>query len=61
VEALQAPRGVQPINAATIIVELGNLRRFDNPRQLMGYLGLVPGETSTGDTAGRMRLLASMT
>ena len=32
VEALQVPRGVQPINAATIIVELGNLRRFDNPR-----------------------------
>jgi transposase len=56
VEALQALRGVQLINAATIIVELGNLRRFDNPRQLMGYLGLVAGVSSTGDTAGRMRL-----
>jgi transposase len=54
VEALQALRGVQLINAATIMVELGDLRRFDNPRQLMGYLGLVPGERSTGDTVRRL-------
>jgi transposase len=54
VEALQALRGVQLINAATIMVELGDLRRFDNPRQLMGYLGLVPGERSTGNTVRRL-------
>ena len=29
------------------------LRRFENPRQLMGYLGLVPSERSTGDTIRR--------
>ena len=40
VAALQALRGMQLINAATVMVELGDLRRFDNPRQLMGYLGL---------------------
>jgi transposase len=54
VEALQALRGVRLINAATIMVELGDLRRFDNPRQLMGYLGLVPGERSTGDRVRRL-------
>jgi transposase len=52
VDALQALRGVQLISAATI--ELGDLRRFDNPRQLMGYLGWVPGERSTGDTVRRL-------
>jgi transposase len=54
VDALQALRGVQMINAATIMVEIGDLRRFDNPRQLMGYLGLVPGERSTGETVRRL-------
>ena len=54
VEALQALRGVQLVTAATIMVEVGDLRRFDNPRQLMGYLGLVPGERSTGNTVRRL-------
>jgi transposase len=54
VDALQALRGVQLVTAATIMVEVGDLRRFDNPRQLMGYLGLVPGERSTGDSVRRL-------
>ena len=29
--------------------ELGDLRRFEGPRQLMAYVGLVPGEHSSGD------------
>jgi transposase len=53
VDALQALRGVQLITAATIMVEIGDLRRFDSPQQLMGYLGLVPGERSTGDSVRR--------
>src|SRR5689334_164550 len=40
VEALWALRGV-------------DIRRFESPRQLMGYLGLVPGERSTGETMRR--------
>jgi transposase len=40
------------VTAATIMAEIGDLRRFDTPRQLMGYLGLVQGEQSTGETAG---------
>ena len=50
VEALQALRGVNLISAVTFLVEVGDLRRFETPRQLMGYLGLVPGERSTGET-----------
>lgn len=54
VDALQALRGVGLIGAVTIMAEIGDLRRFDNPRQLMGYLGLVPGERSTGDSVRRL-------
>jgi transposase len=50
VEALRALRGIQLLTAATIMVEVGELRRFDNPRQLLVYLALVPGERSTGDS-----------
>lgn len=56
VDALQALRGVRLVTAATIMVEVGDLRRFDTPRQLMGYLGLVPGERSTGDSIRRLSI-----
>jgi transposase len=49
VEALQALRGVQFTVAVTIIAELGDLTRVDNPRQLMSYLGLTPSEYSSGE------------
>jgi len=48
VEALQALRGVQFTVAVTIVAELGDLTRVDNPRQLMSYLGLTPSEYSSG-------------
>jgi transposase len=41
-------RGVQFTAAVTLIGGLGDLTRFDNPRQLMSYLGLTPGEYSSG-------------
>jgi len=31
----------------TVLAEIGDLSRFQNPRELMGYLGLVPSESST--------------
>lgn len=49
VQALQALRGVQHTVAVTTVAELGDLTRFDSPRQLAAYLGLVPGEHSSGD------------
>lgn len=50
VAAIQALRGVSLIAAVTIIAEVGDFRRFANPRQLMGWLGLVPRERSSGTT-----------
>jgi transposase len=49
VEAIQALRGVQFIAAVTLLAELGDLTRFENPRQLMSYLGLIPSEHTTGE------------
>jgi len=49
VEALQALRGVQWIVAITVVAELGDLTRFDNPRQLAAFVGLIPSEHSSGD------------
>src|SRR5499426_1421560 len=53
VTALQAMRGIDLIAAVAILAEIGDLSRFQNPRQLMGYLGLVPSESSTGDNVKR--------
>lgn len=53
VEALQALRGVQLVVAATTVAELGDLTRFDNPRQLSAYVGLVPSEHSSGSSTRR--------
>jgi transposase len=50
VAARQALRGVDLVVAVTFIVEIGDIRRFETPRQLMGCLGLVPAERSTGET-----------
>ena len=48
VKAIQAMRGVRLLVATGMIAELGDLTRFDHPRKLMSYLGLVPSEHSTG-------------
>ena len=48
VQALQAMRGVQLIAAITLVAELQDFLRFESPRQLMAYVGLVPGEYSSG-------------
>ncbi len=49
VQAIQALRGVQFTVAVSVIAELGDLTRFDKPRQLMSYLGLTPSEYSSGE------------
>jgi len=53
VEAIQAMRGVSFISAVTVMAETGDLGRFDNPRQLMSWLGLVPSEYSSGPRTAR--------
>lgn len=53
VAAYQALRGVSSVVAVTFVSEVDDVRRFDSPRQLMAFLGLVPSERSTGDTVKR--------
>ena len=48
VEALISLRGVNVLTAVTVLAELGDITRFDSPRQLMSFLGLVPSEHSSG-------------
>lgn len=56
VAAYQAMRGVSLLVAVTFAAEVGDVRRFDNPRQLMSFLGLVPSERSTGEAVRRAGL-----
>ena len=56
VKAYQAMRGASFLVAVIFAAEIGDIRRFDTPRQLMAFLGLVPGERSTGNTVRRTSL-----
>lgn len=49
VEALRCFRGIDTHSAMVLATEIGDWRRFENPQQLMAYLGLVPSEDSSGD------------
>ena len=49
VKALQGFRGFQMVSSMVVTGELGDLLRFEHPRRLMAYLGLVPSEQSSGD------------
>ena len=53
VTALMAMRGIDLVSASAFLAEIGDLSRFQTPRELMAYLGLVPSEHSTGDTVKR--------
>ena len=56
VRSLQVLRGVRLVVAATLVAEIGDFTRFDNPKQLMAYLGLVPSEHSSGARTQRGRI-----
>lgn len=53
VRALQALRGIDQVSAIGLVAEIGDIGRFAHPRQLMGYLGLVPSESSSGEQVAR--------
>ena len=53
VAALQAMRGIAFLSAVVLAAEIGDFRRFTNPRQLMAWLGLVPSERSSGPKVER--------
>jgi transposase len=48
VDGLVALRGIDKVAAMVLLAELGDISRFDSPKQLMAYLGLVPSEHSSG-------------
>jgi len=52
VASLVALRGIDKLAAMVLLAELGDISRFDSPKQLMGFLGLVPSEHTSG---GRRR------
>jgi transposase len=56
VKALQALRGVNVISAVVLAAELGDVARFDTAPRLMGYLGLVPSEHSSGESRQQGRI-----
>ncbi|WP_234894203.1 transposase [Sinorhizobium fredii] len=45
--------GVAFIVAVTVVAEVGDFHRFDNPRRLIAYLGLIPSEPSSGTSVRR--------
>lgn len=49
VEALMTLRGIDRVAAMTLVAEIGDFTRFARPRELMGFLGLVPSEYTSGD------------
>src|SRR4029450_8653375 len=53
VAACQAMRGVSFLVAVTFVAEIGDVHRFESPRQLMAFLGLGPPEGAAGDTVRR--------
>lgn len=53
IQALQALKGVSMLAATTLAAELGDLTRFDHPKQLMAFTGLVPTESSSGEKRAR--------
>jgi transposase len=50
---LRCFRGLDTLGALTLLVEIGDFQRFQTPRELMAYLGLVPSEASTGERERR--------
>jgi len=53
VNAIMCLKGIDFVAAVTLIAELGDLHRFEHPKQLMAYLGAVPSEHSPGESRAR--------
>lgn len=53
VQRLQCFRGIALQSAMVLATEIVDWRRFEHPRQLASYLGLVPREHSSGDRERR--------
>jgi transposase len=49
VARLRCFRGIDTHSAMVLATEIGDWRRFESPRRLMAYVGLVPSEHSSGE------------
>jgi len=56
VQAVMGLRGFARVGAMVLVSELGGAWRFDHPRQLMAYLGLVPTENTSCDKRRQGRI-----
>lgn len=45
---LRCLRGIDTLSAIALIAEICDFKRFEHPRELMSFLGLVPSERSSG-------------
>ena len=50
---LKCLKGIQTVSALATIVEIGDFRRFATAEKYAAFLGLVPGEHSSGGTVNR--------
>jgi transposase len=53
---LRCFRGIDTLTAILFLAELHDFGRFDTPRALMAYLGLIPSEDSSGEKSTRGRI-----
>nr|VFK26353.1 MAG: Transposase IS116/IS110/IS902 family protein [Candidatus Kentron sp. LPFa]VFK36230.1 MAG: Transposase IS116/IS110/IS902 family protein [Candidatus Kentron sp. LPFa] len=58
VDCLVALRGIDKISAMVLLAELGDISRFDSPKQLMAYLGL--GTQSTDHFSSSLQALLAI-
>jgi transposase len=56
VQKLRAFRGIDSLTALALVCEIGDFRRFPNAGAFMSYLGLVPGEYSSGGKRNQGRI-----
>lgn len=50
---IQCFRGIKSHTALSFLVEIGDFKRFPTAQQFAAFLGLVPGERSSGDSQHR--------
>ena len=53
VDAMMAFKGFKLVAAMVTVSEIGTFSRFEHPKKLMAYLGLVPTENSSGTKKNR--------
>ena len=55
-EILRKITGVGPITSLTFVLTIGDPNRFDSPRDVAAYLGLVPRRDQSGETDKQLRI-----